>query len=69
MGVKPDAALAELDHGDVWRQSDLKRAQTQVKRLQERIVQATEEGKYSQLAVGWVVGHVHGLSSCLSRMR
>ena len=45
MGFKPDAAPAEPDHGDVWRKSDLKRAQARVKRLQERIVQATEEGK------------------------
>ena len=46
MGFKPDAAPAEPDHGDVWRKSDLKRAQARVKRLQERIVQVTEEGKY-----------------------
>ena len=71
MGFKPDAAPAEPDHGDVWRQSDFKRAQARVKRLQERIVQATEEGKtsLSKLTVGWVVGHIHGLSPCLSRMR
>ena len=46
MGFKPDAAPAEPDHGDVWRESDPKRAQARVKRLQERIVQATEEGKW-----------------------
>ena len=49
MGFKPDAAPAEPDHGDVWRQSDLKRAQARVKRLQERIVQATEEGKWRKV--------------------
>ena len=58
MGFKPDAAPAEPDHGDVWRKSDLKRAQARVKRLQERIVQATEEGKVlrfpnSLLAGSW----------------
>ena len=49
MGFKPDAAPAEPDHGDVWRESDLKRAQGRVKRLQERIVQATEEGKWRKV--------------------
>ena len=49
MGFKPDAAPAEPDHGDVWRKSDLKRAQARVKRLQERIVQATEEGKWRKV--------------------
>ena len=49
MGFKPDAAPAEPDHGDVWRESDLNRAQARVKRLQERIVQATEEGKWRKV--------------------
>jgi hypothetical protein len=66
MGAQPDATPAQLDHGEVWRKSDLKRAQEQVKRLQERIVQATV---VPQFTVGWVVGHIHGLSPCLSRMR
>lgn len=46
MGVEPNATPAPIDHGDVWRKSDIKRAQVRVKRLQERIVQATEEGKW-----------------------
>ena len=71
MGIQPDATPAQLDHGEVWRKSDLKRAQAQVKRLQEHIVQATEEErkKLPQFTVGWVVGHIHGLTTCLSRMR
>ena len=59
MGFKPDAAPAEPDHGDVWRQSDLKRAQARVKRLQERIVQATEEGKKTFQTHCWLGRGTH----------
>ena len=32
MGVEPDATPAPIEHGDVWRESDHKRAQERVKR-------------------------------------
>jgi len=49
MGVEPDATPTPIEHGDVWRESDHKRAQERVKRLQERIVQATEEKKWRKV--------------------
>ena len=51
IGVQPDATptINGVDHGEVWRQADRERAQRRVKRLQERIVQATEGKKWRRV--------------------
>ena len=74
MDLKSDAAHTKREDAKRWREADVAESERRVRRLQARIVQATERGRWKkknafpELSPRWVVGHPHGLYSCLSRM-